>query len=149
MNEPVIRTAIADDLAVLLDLYEQLSGDPVRPEPGAAAAALAALLSLPGASLLVAEVDGIVVGTVTILIVPSLGHRARPWAQLENMVVDEARRGSGAGHALIEECFRRAREAGCYKVQLESNNTRTGAHRFYEREGFTNSAKGFRQYFDG
>lgn len=87
-------------------------------------------------------------GTVTLVIVPNLTHNARPWAQIENMVVDESLRGSGAGRQLIAECVRLAREANCYKVQLQSAEGRESAHRFYAHLGFVDSSAGFRLYLD-
>jgi GNAT superfamily N-acetyltransferase len=68
--------------------------------------------------------------------------------QIENMVVDEARRGRGAGRALLDACFDFARERDCYKVQLQSDEARGGAHRFYARAGFSPSSVGFRRYFE-
>jgi len=91
-------------------------------------------------------------GTVTLVIVPNLTHNSQPWAQVENMVTDASVRGSGAGRALIEECLRLAREAGCYKVQLQSGNQRAtpenDAHGFYRHLGFEPSSTGFRLYFE-
>ncbi|MCC6386115.1 MAG: GNAT family N-acetyltransferase [Dehalococcoidia bacterium] len=144
-----IRTAAPADLVALLELYRQLDGAPEATPPGDAEEAFAALLAMPSATLLVAEHQGRVAGTITMVVVPNLTHRAQPWAQLENMVVDAAARGGGIGHALMAEALRRAREAGCYKVQLQSRNERHDAHRFYEREGFRVTSAGFRLYFDG
>ena len=145
----IVRPARSDDLAALLSLYAQLGGADVPFAPGAAEAALASLLAFPGATLLVADHEGAVTGTVTVIVVPNLTHGAQPWAQLENMVVDATVRSAGVGHALMAEALRIAREAGCYKVQLQSRNERTDAHRFYAREGFTDASAGFRLYFDG
>jgi GNAT superfamily N-acetyltransferase len=85
-------------------------------------------------------------GTATLVVVPNLTHNAQPWAQLENMVVDEAVRGSGVGRAILRHCLQSAWAAGCYKVQLQSDNARSGAHAFYEREGFVASSRGYRLY---
>jgi GNAT superfamily N-acetyltransferase len=38
----------------------------------------------------------------------------------------------------------RARDLGCYRVQLTSNNARPEAHRFYQRLGFEPSHRGFK-----
>jgi N-acetylglutamate synthase-like GNAT family acetyltransferase len=147
-----IRRASEGDLGALLRLYEQLSPGNTSTTREQAAPALLALLALPGATLLVSEQDGVVVGTVTLVIVPNLTHNACPWAQVENMVVDESLRGSGAGRQLIAECVRLAHEANCYKVQLQSGNQRRSrendAHGFYEHLGFAASSAGFRLYLD-
>jgi len=145
----IIRTAAPADLVPLLELYRQLDGVPDAAPPDKAKEAFAALLAMPSATVLVAEYDGRVAGTITMVVVPNLTHRAQPWAQFENMVVDAGVRSAGIGHALIGEALRRAREAGCYKVQLQSRNERRDAHRFYEREGFRVTSAGFRLYFDG
>ncbi len=147
----IVRLATPSDLTSLLHLYVQLNEGNAQTEPTRAAAALERLLDTPAVTLLVAESEGAVVGTVTLVIVPNLTHNAEPWAQLENMVTDATVRGSGAGRLLIEECLRLAREAGCYKVQLQSGNQRRSpendAHGFYRHLGFEPSSTGFRYYF--
>jgi GNAT superfamily N-acetyltransferase len=148
-----VRRASAADLDDLLRLYAQLSPGNAGAERAKAAASLAAILSQPGVTLFIAEEpSGAVVGTVTLVVVPNLTHNTQPWAQVENMVTDESVRGSGVGRALIEECLRVARGAGCYKVQLQSGNQRAtpenDAHGFYSHLGFEASSAGFRYYFE-
>jgi GNAT superfamily N-acetyltransferase len=139
------------DLDALLRLYEQLSPGDSGADRTTSAAALEAMLSTPNVTLLVAD-EGQVTGTVTLVIVPNLTHGAKPWAQVENMVTDATVRGSGIGRQLIDECLRLAREAGCYKVQLQSGNQRRSpendAHGFYEHLGFAASSVGFRYYIE-
>lgn len=80
------------------------------------------------------------------MIAPNLTHDGASWATVENVVVDEGRRGQGVGRALMEEAERRARDAGCYKVQLMSADEReVGA--FYEVLGFELRARGYRKYY--
>ena len=149
MAEPVlVRDAIDADLPALLRLYGQLGDPNALPDVAPAAGALTAIRAQPGMHLLVAELGGQVVGTVTLVVVPNLTHFARPWAQVENMVVEETHRSSGVGRRLLDRCKDLAREAGCYKLQLQSANQRDGAHRFYERYGFAPSSVGFRLYLD-
>ena len=62
------------------------------------------------------------------------------------MVAPGGRR-RGVGRALMREVERRAREAGCYKLQLVSGARRSQAHLFYKAIGY-NSAEGFRLYFE-
>jgi GNAT superfamily N-acetyltransferase len=113
---------------------------------------LTVILENGGMRLLVAQQDGAIVGTVTLVLVPNLTHGGKPWAQVENMVVEEGRRGTGVGRRFIEECLAVAREAGCYKVQLQSGNQRRegphDAHAFYAHAGFQPSSVGFRYYLE-
>jgi GNAT superfamily N-acetyltransferase len=141
-----IREAVEADLAPLLALYVQLSADNASTTAVAARPGLAAMLADDRVHLLVAEDNGGVVATATVVIVPNLTHNGQPWAQVENVVVDESVRGTGVGRAIMDECVRRAWEAGCYKVQLQSADHREGAHRFYEGLGFRASSVGFRLY---
>jgi predicted N-acetyltransferase YhbS len=107
----------------------------------------AEIIAIPNQEFLVAEKEGCVVGSLYLQIVPNLSHGARPWAILENMIVDSRYRRQGIGRLLLEHALNSAREAGCYKVQLLSNKKRTEAHIFYRASGFEESALGFRLYF--
>ena len=96
---------------------------------------------------MVAEAEGKVVGTCALYVLPNLSHGGADWAVVENVVVDARERGKGCGEALMAEAVRMAREAGCYRVSLMSNNRRNRAHQFYSRIGFDSSHQGFTTYF--
>ena len=57
-------------------------------------------------------------------------------AELGGLVVEESRRGFGAGRLLVEHAERWAQGAGCPSVTVRSNVLRTGAHAFYQRLGY-------------
>jgi GNAT superfamily N-acetyltransferase len=143
-----VHEATVDDLDALLRLYVQLSPDNAMTSRETAAKGLARMIAHPGVSLLVATLDGVVAGTVTLILIPNLTHNARPWIQLENMVVDESVRRGGVGRALIEAATDLARRTNAYKIQLQSADHRHGAHAFYEASGFKASSLGFRRYFE-
>ena len=141
-----IRNAIQQDIPRILELYEELSGQKQDGSPEIMDRVFDQIISLPDRELLVAEKEGFVVGTIFMQITPNLSHDGRPWAILENMVVDGRYRRQGIGRKLVEYVFTRAREAGCYKVQLLSHKKRRQAHKFYRAAGFENTALGFRLY---
>ena len=89
---------------------------------------------------------GTVVGAVMLAVLPNLSHHASPWAQMENLVVDEAHRRQGVGRALMAWCEATARDAGCYKLQFQSRNHRRDSHRFYRNLGYQALTVGFRRY---
>jgi len=149
MADVIVREASASDLDALLGLYEQLTGPIDEPVPVPAPdprEAIAEILAAPARSLLVAELDGALVGTVDVLIAPNLTHHAQPWALVENVVVAESARRRGVGRALMARAIELAREARCYKVNLISGNERTGAHDFYRSLGFEAIGQGFKTY---
>jgi ribosomal protein S18 acetylase RimI-like enzyme len=83
--------------------------------------------------LYVAEVDGQVVGSLTLVFfaIPT-GVRAI----IEDVVVDEGARGSGVGEGLTRAALDRARLEGCKTVDLTSRPSREAANRLYQRIGF-------------
>ena len=144
-----VREARPDDVDALMALYEQLTGPLDEPVPDPLPdprEVLARIAADPARSLLVAELDGEVIGTVDVLIAPNLTHYAQPWALVENVVVAEHARRHGAGRALMLRVFELAREAGCYKVNLMSGSERTAAHDFYRSLGFEAIGVGFKRY---
>ena len=58
----------------------------------------------------------------------------RAW--VEDVVVDEAARGQGAGLALVEAAIEHAKTVGARTVDLTSRPTRVAANRLYQRAGF-------------
>jgi GNAT superfamily N-acetyltransferase len=151
----LIREAREDDLPRLLELLTQLSQDGERPEaavPPVGAAHRAALHAMRADSritLLVLEVEGRVVGTLTLYVLPGLAHGARPAAIVEHVVVEAGLRGRGYGQQLMAHAEALARAHGCSKVALTSNRRRTAAHRFYDRLGYARTHIGFSKYDDG
>ena len=58
----------------------------------------------------------------------------RTW--VEDVVVDEAARGQGAGFALVEAAVEHAKNVGARTVDLTSRPSREAANRLYQRAGF-------------
>ncbi len=56
---------------------------------------------------------------------------------IDDICVDEAARGMGAGRALYEAILEYARGQGCYNVTLNVWSCNPGAMRFYEKLGMT------------
>jgi N-acetylglutamate synthase-like GNAT family acetyltransferase len=141
-----IRQAKEQDIPRILELYEELTEEKQDVPPETIQRVFNQIIRLPNQQFLVAEKEGLVVGTLFLQITPNLSHDARPWAVLENIVVDRRYHGHGFGRLLIESALSTCREASCYKVQLLSSNKRKGAHQFYRSLGFEESAVGFRIY---
>ncbi|HEY41008.1 MAG TPA: GNAT family N-acetyltransferase [Dehalococcoidia bacterium] len=149
----IIRVATEEDIPRILELYEELVTSTTPAERGRTPSLddyrriFEQTSIMPGHELIVAEEDGEVIGTMVLLIVPNLSHHGLPWAVVENVVTDRRFQRKGIGRLMMEYAINRAREAGCYKLQLASSKTREDAHRFYESLGFEASAHGFRLYF--
>ena len=141
-----IRRARKSDLSRLQQLYDQLHLDnymSLRVPRTRRAAAFDRLARDRNHTILVAEVAGKIVGTCHVIVVPHLGHALKPFAVVENVVVDADARSSGIGQHLMAAATDLARRRGCYKMALTSNIARGRAHRFYERLGWTRTHFGY------
>jgi ribosomal protein S18 acetylase RimI-like enzyme len=96
--------------------------------------------------LIVAELDGVIVGTLQITFTPSISFQGGKRATVESVRVDAQFRGQGIGRKLMLWAINRAREENCVAMQLTTNLDRTDAHRFYENLGFTKSHFGMKLY---
>ena len=61
---------------------------------------------------------------------------------LEDLFVRADARGAGVGRALVEACFERARERGCKRIELDTNEDNEAAIALYEACGFSTRPKG-------
>jgi len=98
----------------------------------------------PNQSLLVAELDGRVVGMLQITFIPGLSRRGAWRAHIDAVRVDSSVRGRGIGGWLMGRALDAARKRGCRIAQLTSDRRRVEAHRFYDRLGFTDSHVGYK-----
>jgi GNAT superfamily N-acetyltransferase len=144
MTRPSIRRARSADAAEVARLYAQLVANPalhVLPER------LAQLEASTDAALFVADGGERLVGTVLVALCPDAMFGRRPFAVVENIVVDAASRGRGVGGLLLAEAERLCLAADCSKIMLTSATERADAHRFFERAGYAGDRKrGFVKY---
>jgi GNAT superfamily N-acetyltransferase len=98
----------------------------------------------PNNELIVAEIDGAIVGTMQLYYTASLSHRGGKRCTVESVRVDDKLRGQGIGREMMLWAIKRAKEKGCVSMQLTSHNDRTNAHRFYEKLGFSQSHVGMK-----
>jgi ribosomal protein S18 acetylase RimI-like enzyme len=61
---------------------------------------------------------------------------------LEDLFVSPEARRSGVGRALVQRALDRARERGCRRVELDTNEHNDRAIRLYESLGFSATSKG-------
>ena len=119
-------TELVDSLARLLP---QLSSS--QPPD---AAEMRLLLDDPGSALFIARLDGVIVGSLT-LVLYRIPTGVKAW--IEDVVVDDAARGHGIGDALNRAALDEARRRGVKAVSLTSRPSRGAANRLYQRIGFT------------
>ncbi len=95
--------------------------------------------------MIVADLDGEVVGVCQVMVFPHFQHTGQWCCELESVHVRADQRSRGVGAKLLEYAEQLAKSSDCYRVQLTSRNVRTDAHRFYVANGFVNTSQGFKK----
>lgn len=131
IGELVIRRATIGDCRALEGLIDQLGYHPTEAD----IAERLATMEQEGRLVLVAEFDGEVIGCLSTSVMRVL-HRPAPVGRISMMVVDAALHGRGIGAALVSAAERALTASGCELVEVTSHQSRTAAHRFYERLGY-------------
>ena len=139
----ILSKADNSDLPELLDLYKHLV--PTDPEVGLETAeqVLKAFNAFGDSAIVLGRVDGTLVCSCVLLIVPNLTRGAMPYGLIENVVTHTDYRGRGFGQAILGHALNDAWDAGCYKVMLMTGSKKPETIAFYEKCGFEASKIGF------
>ncbi|WP_395792917.1 GNAT family N-acetyltransferase [Aquimonas sp.] len=107
--------------------------------------AFEAISADPNQQLLVAELDGRILGMAQLSFIPGLSRGGAWRCNVEAVRIASDLRGQGLGAQLMQACEERARERGCTLLQLTSAASRADAHRFYRGLGYVESHIGFKK----
>jgi len=133
----VVRMLAEDDLGSQRERYEE-------PLPESYVKAFEQIDNDPKHELIVAELNGEVIGTLHLIYIPSISFQGGLRAQVESVRVDKKCRGQGIGSEMMKWVIERVRERDAHLVQLTTHKSREDAHRFYERLGFKGSHLGMK-----
>ncbi|WFE54277.1 GNAT family N-acetyltransferase [Micromonospora sp. WMMD1155] len=137
----MFRAAGPDDFTQIIRLYRQLNPDDPVLNDGSDRVVYQRILDTPGLSLFVLDLDGVVVATTYLNVIPNLSRSASPYAVIENVVVEESRRGTGLGRQIMAGTLQAAWDAGCYKAMLMTGSRTAATHAFYRACGFAPDVK--------
>ena len=133
----IIRLLADDELGSLREKYE-------NPIPTSYYSAFELIDKDPNHELIVAELDGEVIGTLHIMFLSSLSFQGGLRAQVESVRVDRHHQNQGIGSEMMKWAIQRAKDRNAHIVQLTTHKSRADAHRFYERLGFKGTHLGMK-----
>lgn len=138
MKACAVRAAQPGDFENISDLFGQLWPGK-ETNKAALRTVFDALLTGPGYEMVCADLQGKTVAFASL----SIQHNF--WEEglilyITTMIVDEQCRNRGIGTALLKQIEKIALDRGCRRIELESAFHRTGAHAFYEKNGFVKRA---------
>lgn len=97
--------------------------------------------SNPDHLIIVALIDGKVVGATTLLIETKFIHNGGKVGHIEDVVVDKEYQKNGIGEKMINYLLRYAKDQGCYKTILDCVDD---VKPFYEKLGFKHNSNALR-----
>ena len=121
---------IDDDV---VDAFARLIPQLSRSSPPPTAEELQAMLDHDACTILLARLEGRIVGTMTLVLFP-IPTGLRAW--IEDVVVDDSARGHGVGALINTRAIEIAEAAGAKSIDLTSRPSREAANRLYQRLGF-------------
>jgi glucosamine-phosphate N-acetyltransferase len=97
--------------------------------------------SNPEHIIIIAEIEGKVIGSTTLLIEPKFIHQGGVVGHIEDVVVDKKFQGKKIGEKIIIQVLEIAKNHGCYKTILDCSDS---VKPFYEKLGFKHNSNELR-----
>jgi GNAT superfamily N-acetyltransferase len=139
-----VRPIRREELSGLLRLYENFRRQdepPLSCEGTNEQEVWSEICANPGLRYYAVEVDGAMVSTCTLTLIPNLLHAQRRYGLIENVVTDPCHRKRGYATAVLHYALDEAWREGCYKVMLLTGSKLEETLRFYENAGFKRGVK--------
>jgi GNAT superfamily N-acetyltransferase len=142
---PIVRDARAAEAARVAELIRELAlGEEV--ESDVSAEQVLAYQRYGDSGVIVAELDGRLVGALTYFMRPGLFHGGR-WGYIDELIVTAAAQGRGIGDALVGEALRRFETAGCREAAVSTVFGNDRAVALYRKHGLVDEALQLEKHF--
>ncbi len=137
-----LREAKVDDISELCELLNYLfeQEEEFKPNTETQSEGLRKIITQSDVGVIIIATDSDkIIGMVNLLYTVStaLGGRV---AILEDMVVSPKARGKSVGSKLMKYSLDLAKQNSCKRITLLTDYDNDGAHRFYQRHGFSRSS---------
>jgi ribosomal protein S18 acetylase RimI-like enzyme len=139
----IIRAATKNDTSAILGLLYDLGRPSARTKSQKEKFEKQIIQYIAQKQIAVAKVDSVVVGMVSMILVPRL-NQTRLEMYIPELVVSSKYQKMGIGKALVDHVISVAKKKNCYRIRLESGHSRKESHKFYSHLGFEQYAKTFK-----
>jgi glucosamine-phosphate N-acetyltransferase len=134
----IVRTAKQEDLKPIVSLLKQLSPCSEEDDFEKLRQIFEKINNDEFHYLCVVEEDGEIVGSGVLLVQKNIGRAGKPYAHIENIVVDMNHRKKGIGKKIVLHLIEKAKEKNCYKVILDCKKENIP---FYEKCGMKDTGE--------
>lgn len=142
MSAPKIRFAGEHDLVQLLALYTHLhEEDDPFPEEATLRSVWRRILTNEHMQIVVVSLNGELVSSCFVCVVPNLTRGCRPYSLIENVVTHSDHRRKGYGQLAMQRALEFSWSRNCYKSMLLTSKKDAGTQIFYESCGFVAGEK--------
>ena len=136
-----IRMVNNNDLPALQELYLNIADNKVVPLTSEKLKIWEEIIASPDYYILIGEDRGVIITSISMVIIRNITRDFSPYALIENVVVDEKyRRGEYTG-LLLDRAVEIAKERGCYKVMITTGTRSEATLTMYEQRGFSGGDK--------
>ena len=139
MTDIIIREAKESDLLIIrqltLELIEAM-GNTEGIDIKLIAENCRNLLSEANSYILVAEIEGVVVGFLNFTTRKTILHRGLS-GLIDEIIIAKSYRGKGIGKQLLSSAIEKSRQLGCCEVEVSTEKTNIKAREFYRQCAFT------------
>ena len=139
MTEILIREAKESDLLTIRKLTLELieaTGNTEGIDIKLIAVNCQNFLNEANSHILVAEIEGVVVGFINFTTRKTISHRGLS-GLIDELIVAKSYRGKGVGKQLLSSAIEKSRQLGCCEVEVSTEKTNIKAREFYRQCGFT------------
>lgn len=136
-----IRELEKSDLKQLLTLYTQLHDNNMPVIDAKLEKIWKDIVSDKNHHIVAGFIEGEIISSCVIVIVPNLTNNQRPYALIENVITSKTHRNKGYATLILDSARDIARRENCYKIMLLTGSKEDSTLRFYERAGYNRKDK--------
>lgn len=136
-----IREVEKQDLNGLLSLYTQLYDNTMPDMKEDLQNLWKRILGDKDHHILIGTLNGEIISSCVLIIIPNLTHNQQPYALIENVITDESHRNKGFATQLLDYAKEMAKKSNCYKLMLMTGSKKESTLCFYEKAGYNRKDK--------